>query len=94
MFESALVVYVIVALILILASGSGRLILHLMYGPDLPSGVQSLAADFRSLQFLGINFLIEPFKFIRRILLDASENDRSERHTSITPPDMPRLPEQ
>ena len=84
MFETVIIVFVVSILVLALGSALGRLALHLMYGPDLPQGVQSLAHAFTLVYTKASAVLLGPIKFFQR-------NDGSvPRDSGIT--DMPDLP--
>jgi len=61
-FETAILAFVLSVLALTLGPAAGRLILHTMYGPDLPSGVQPLANAFTSVYAHGATVLLALFK--------------------------------
>jgi hypothetical protein len=66
MFETAIIVFVVSVLVLALGSALGRLALHVMYGPDLPLGVQSLAHAFTLVYTSASAVLLGPIKFFQR----------------------------
>ncbi len=65
MFEMALIVYVVSALVLTLAAAAGSMLLHLIYGPELPPGIRPLDDAFMSVFVLGSSLLLRPFKVFR-----------------------------
>jgi hypothetical protein len=88
MFETALIVFVISALVLTLSSGAGLFVLHKMYGPELPPGVRPLENTLRSILTLGSTLLLRPFEFFSRGDTPPASPPR------LPPSDIRQLPKQ
>jgi hypothetical protein len=78
MFETVVLTFLISALLVTLGSGAACVVLHAMFGAELPLGVQPLSSAFKSVFMGGASLFLGPLKLIGRALgMADKESDKS-----------------
>jgi hypothetical protein len=89
MFETVFLALIISAVLLGLGSAAGTLILHAMFGADLPRGVQPLAESFNAVYRTAAGVIFSPFRFLQRDPLDSPSSSAAP-----PPPDQKQITKQ
>jgi hypothetical protein len=88
MLEYFLLVSLLSALVLTLGASAGLLILHKMYGAEIPEGVLPLHNAFRSVYLAGSSVILAPIKW----LTSGSSDDEPKTPLVIPPKAAKALP--
>lgn len=86
MIESIALTFLISALVVTLGSGAACVVLHAMFGAELPPGVQPLNTAFRSVFMGGASLFLGPLKLIGRAIGMTTEKDMDKPTDSGQPP--------